>query len=181
MYESRICCCFLRSRDGTLLLYTISFYSKFKGKATGNRFLIEKSHFAQIFLIEIVHTNQTKKDNGDTAVSPLCRSSYFFEFVHDTVSDRFACGIEDVGILGEFEDFGRYFFHIFENRVTSDLILEHLHVLEILDAVADIFKLGRTYGTLFLLTEKRFPRRSHISFSSRDSTRLPSSRGFRQH
>ena len=25
---------------------------------------------------------------------------------------------------------------------------------EILDAVADIFKLGRTYGTLFLLTEK---------------------------
>ena len=85
---------------------------------------------------------------------PLCRLSNFFEFVHDTVSDRFACGRENVGILGEFEDFGCYFLHIFENRVASDLILEHLHVLEILDAVADIFKLGRTYGTLFLLTEK---------------------------
>ena len=91
--------------------------------------------------------NVTAKEKGR-------RQASFFEFVHEAVSDRFACIGENIGILGVFEDFGSYFLHIFENRVASDLILEHLHVLEILDAVADIFKSYRTDGSLFLLTEE---------------------------
>ena len=82
------------------------------------------------------------------------KSELFFEFVHEAVSDRFACGSENIGILGVFEDFGRYFLHIFENRIASDLILEHLHVLEILDSVADVFKPYRTDGSLLLLAEE---------------------------